>query len=397
MKKLQEWRPALRNILVVVLAGVLAMSWAGVNRRALVSGGVIELHPTAATAFQSTVRVEADVMDYERGERGVRVWYLLVKPGGGEPWNRSVYHSATIERTLKKSVEHFTWQESVDVPDGEYEVWVVMHRLSHRGVWEHAAAAPALSGTLYVSGSQSGLLRAVGRDEGTRIESLSRQGDGSVRITIVSKEDHNISLAVADRGSSLKNWRGEVFSTAWSVAVEPGTHTVVLHDIDKLVPNGEHRLRFRLYDITDPVLVYLEDDTVALDDVIESSVRVIDVEHSFRRYSSPYGPVQIRDAQLSGETMVVELVNTAARAIQVRIQWHVAGKGDREPWKRAAMSSSIEELEVEAGGVRNIRIPLLGAVPTGEWESSVWVHWAANQGDEYRHSDAVWSETIQRP
>jgi hypothetical protein len=397
MKKLQRWRPAIRNILVVVLAGVLAMSWAGVNRRALVSGGVIELHPTSAQSFGNRVIVEADVMDYERGERGVRVWYLLVKPGGGEPWNRSVYHSATIERDLQKSVEHFAWSESTDVPDGEYEVWVVMHRLSHRGVWEHAAAAPALSGTLRVSGSRNGLLRAVGRDEGSRIESLSRQGDGSVRITIVNREERAISLAVADRGSSVKNWRAEVFNTAWSVAVEPGTHDVILHDIDKLVPNGEHRLRFRLYDISDPVQVYLEDDSVALDDVVESAVRVVDAENSFRRYSSPYGPVQIRDAQLDGETMVVELVNTAARAIQVRIQWHVAGRGDREPWKRAAVSSSLEDLEMEAGGVRNVRIPLLGGVPTGSWESSVWVHWAVGEGDEHRHSDAVWAQTIQRP
>jgi hypothetical protein len=396
MRRTVQWRPLLRNIVGVVLAGVLAVSWAGVNRRALVSGGVIELHPTAAAAFQSTVRVEADVMDYERGERGVRAWYLLVEPGGGEPWNRSVYHSATIERTLKKSVEHFTWQESVDVPAGEYEVWVVMHRLTHRGVWEHAAAAPASSGTLYVSGSQNGLIRALGREDGSQIQRLSRQTDGSVRITVANKESRTISLAVADRGSSLKNWRGEVFSTAWSVAVEPGTHEVTLHDIDKLVPNGEHRLRFRLYDIPDPVLVYLEDDNVALDDVVESGVRVVQAAHSFRRYSSPYGPVQIREAQLEGESMVVELVNTAAKAVAVRIQWHVAGKGDREPWKRAAVSSSLEELEIEAGGVRNIRIPLLGAVPTGAWESSVWVHWAENQDGEHRHSDAVWSGTIQQ-
>jgi hypothetical protein len=151
-----------------------------------------------------------------------------------------------------------------------------------------------------------------------------------------------------------------------------------------------------LYDIPDPVLVYLEDDNVALDDVVESGVRVVQAAHSFRRYSSPYGPVQIREAQLEGESMVVELVNTAAKAVAVRIQWHVAGKGDREPWKRAAVSSSLEELEIEAGGVRNIRIPLLGAVPTGAWESSVWVHWAENQDGEHRHSDAVWSGTIQQ-
>jgi hypothetical protein len=396
MRRAELWRSGLKNVCIVVLACVLALSWAGVNRRALVSGGVLELHPTSASVVGNVVSVEADVMDYERGERGVRVWYLLVKPGGGEPWSRSVYNSATIERTLEKNVESFEWNESTDVPSGEYEVWVVMHRLSHRGVWEHAAAASAMNGTVRVEESSSGLFRALGKSDKSRIESLSHQDDGSVRITVLNRGASNISLAVADRGAGVKNWRSEQFSTAWSVAVEPGRHEITLHDIDKLVPNGEHRLRFRLYDILDPVQVYLEDDTVPLDDVIESKVRVVNSDNSFRRYSSPYGPVQIRDARVVGEEMAVELVNTAAKAVTVRAQWHVAGVGDREPWKRAAVSSALEEREIEAGGVRVVYIPLLGRVPAGTWESSVWVHWAESSQGEHRHSDAVWSGTIQQ-
>jgi hypothetical protein len=397
MTKRERWMPFVRKVLVIVVAAAVAVAWSGVNRRALVSGGVLELHPTAASAAGADVHVEADVMDYAQGERSVRAWFLLVKPGGGDPWNRSAYHSSTQERALHASVESFSWDESVDVPEGEYEVWVVMHRLSHRGVWEHAAAAPVMSGTMHVGAGNNGLFRGASPSGESRIASLSRQSDGSVRILVENNEDATVTLAIDDRGSSLKGWRSESFNTAWSAAVEPGSHAVVLHDVDRLVPEGVFRLRFRLYAFSDPVEVYLADDAVPLDDVVEADVREGEADAMFHRYSSPYGPVQVRDAHLEGETMVVELMNTAARAIQVRTRWHVAGVGDLEPWKRAAVSSPIRETELEPGAVRTFRIGLVAAVPEGQWEASVWVHWALGTNDEYRHSDAVWAGTIQRP
>lgn len=392
--KIARLKSTFIGLLVVSLSILGALTWAGGATRRLVSGGTIELRPTSLVADGSHVRVEADVADFEQGERGVRVWFLVARIGSVEPWNRSVYHSHTEERVLEKSIEHFVIDEEVHVPAGKYEIWVVMHRLGNLGKWEHAASVTASNKPVQLTDGGAGFIRATFPMLDASVQTLTTTQDGDVVVSVHNGTNRNVVLALSDQTAEIEGWRAVDAHPMRVAVVSPGEQELRFSGALGAIPTGEHRLRVRLLDVDTEVDGWRAGDPVVIDDVLHADTTVVtSFKEGWKRYSPPYGPIQIARAVLTDNTAEVEILNTGSADLLVRYQLHAAAVGSREPWRQAVASSEIEYTTVKAGESVTVRTSFISALPTGEWEASAWVHWAIapDTGEpSYKHSDAVW-------
>ena len=72
-------------------------------------------------------------------EEALRAWFMLSPTDQEEPWRTAVYRSINLDqRVLPREVAVFHWLETVDVPDGTYDLTIWIHRRVGNS-WQHAA------------------------------------------------------------------------------------------------------------------------------------------------------------------------------------------------------------------------------------------------------------------